>query len=644
MPIPVPLRVRKADYSLTLAQEAGWNEVVETLTEIFSEHDALNSNKNSDTVLYVYFEFMDFLPKTIGIYTEPPSEIFSLSANDRSRIFSDVRYFICPTLEANPAHFAMFRYTEHWQVARLFDRSKEHYNEWRALRSKNKSDRRDWFQKLAKTDFEYLLEMNLFITIDPKTTLQEVIPLLIGVDKDTVWMMTSFFSDRLSPRSGSNWAKLPTCDAEVLYRCSRKQLGTAVTSVSEIQKTQELIAVEQVVEGFYWRFFDKLETRSGALATDFSEPQRLNTTSKQSRRKLALKAETPFLISSYDKSGKIVLTDGRQVSAMLVTIESTLTPKLSPNVTTKVKKVTGDLGKTPKKFKKPTNKKLDLYTAVRQEIEEHGSIRTKKLKERLESFARLEFYFDRYLPDDLAPHLECLPLYEFSIDNATEDLARTRRSKEYVPERHDMTLLNIPSLEKISVYKGLKEIDLRQSKIGDLEWLESVSWLQKLSIGGSDVLDFTPLASMTNLKSLDLHQTKLKDLSVISSLTNLEELKLSSVQIEDISPLSSLTNLKKLSLGDMPVKDISSLASLKNLEELILNGTRISDFSTAGELPALKLLGIAETEIDDLSVLPEMPKLETLYIWNCMYVKDLSPLDRYPKLKPVNTNGTGVDI
>ena len=94
----------------------------------------------------------------------------------------------------------------------------------------------------------------------------------------------------------------------------------------------------------------------------------------------------------------------------------------------------------------------------------------------------------------------------------------------------------------------------------------------------------------------------------------------------------------------MPVKDISSLISLKNLEELILNGTRVSDFSTAGELPDLKLLGIAETEIDDLSVLPEMPKLETLYIWNCMYVKDLSPLDRYPKLKPFNTNGTGVDV
>ena len=50
-------------------------------------------------------------------------------------------------------------------------------------------------------------------------------------------------------------------------------------------------------------------------------------------------------------------------------------------------------------------------------------------------------------------------------------------------------------------------------------------------------------------------------------------------QIIDVSPLSSLTNLTVLDLYGNVVSDISSLSSLANLDQLSLKGNQISNIS-----------------------------------------------------------------
>ena len=636
----IPPTVRDAPYSAALAAEPGWRDVVRELEVLLADRDILLTD--IERTLYIRFEFMDRRPSSMGVYGEPNVTLNDFPTRYNSDIYEVLEDALCPTLDDHPMHFAMFRHKGNkWQAARVVDAYKETWNQWRASRSQCQNDRLEWFKLLAVGEFEAIHVINLFIMIDQETTEQKIVPLLVGVDKKSVWMMTSGFSDRLDPYSGKDWAELPSCNAEVLYRCAREQLGDAVNSVQDLTNSLEVAAITQVAEAFYWSYVDGLDKRAEDSQVDFFKPQRHHTLSKHSSSAQALETDTPFLLTRYTRHGQIPLTDGRRVTPALITVEGALSSNLNPSINAVLKGATGSLGKAPKAFKGPVD--IDLFTLVRDEVAAYGKIHTPLLERRLCSFAALEFHFDRFLPEDLAPHVDQLYLAEFGDGSLVHHQRQVVKYDEFDSTLHDRSFDERPLLSSLQVYKGLKTLDLRSSVIDDLSWLGSVDWLEELLLSDATVEDFSPLGHASELRQLDLAQTSLKSLAPLLSLDKLESLSLNSVQIADIGPLSSLTSLKRLALSHMPVRDISALAALPELEEVLLAGIdNIEDYSVLSRLPNLKLLSIAQTRIADLSVLPDMPELETLYIWDCVNLNDLAPLDRYKNLGTVNSRGTGI--
>ncbi len=636
----IPPNILKAPYSEALAQADGWCDVVVELESLLIERGILGTDV--DRSVWVTFEFMDGLPKQMGIYTEPAIDVKDYPTRYNSDIYVVIEHSLCPVLAENPMHHAMFRYeANQWQAARLFDANLENWNRWRAAREQCNIDRRRWFNGLAKHQFAEVHELTLFIMIDPETTEQIMVPLLVGVDDELVWMMTSYFSDKVNPRAAELWAESCCCNAEILYRCATAQLGDAVHSYHGLTETLEVAALKQVAEAFYWRYVDGLAALTENPDVAFSKPQRLHTLSEHTSESQALEPNTPFLLTRYAENGLIAMSDGRSLTPALVSIEGALSSRLNPAFSSALKSVTGRLGRAPKAFAGPSDK--DLFTLLREEIAAHGDVESDLLRKRMQNFAALELYVDRYLPDDLAPHLDYLYLVEFGADNLQFQKREVKKFPEYEENWYPETVLEPPPLQNLQVYTGLKKLDLRSSSLDDLKWLESVDTLEALLLSDTPVADYSPLENLGALKDLDLSQTNLKVLNPVVGLDNLENLRLHRVQIDDITPLASMKSLKSLDLSSMPISDISCLASLPYLEKVLLAGIdEITDYSVLADLPELKVLSIAQTSINDLSILPDMPKLETLYIWDCFNVKDLAPLSRYKNLKPVNRKGTGV--
>ena len=88
-----------------------------------------------------------------------------------------------------------------------------------------------------------------------------------------------------------------------------------------------------------------------------------------------------------------------------------------------------------------------------------------------------------------------------------------------------------------------------------------------LRLGGNQISDISPLASLTILTWLDLERNHVSDISALASLTNLTTLGLGGSQISDISPLASLTSLTRLELWDNEISDISHLLENSGLGE-----------------------------------------------------------------------------
>jgi hypothetical protein len=98
----------------------------------------------------------------------------------------------------------------------------------------------------------------------------------------------------------------------------------------------------------------------------------------------------------------------------------------------------------------------------------------------------------------------------------------------------------------------IRELDLHNNKLIDLNGLESFSKLVNISLDNNDINDVSPIRGCVKLVSLGLSNNKVSELSPLNSLLNLERLDLSFNVIKDLSPLANLTKLTNLILGRTP--------------------------------------------------------------------------------------------
>ncbi|MCY3549381.1 MAG: leucine-rich repeat domain-containing protein [Candidatus Poribacteria bacterium] len=166
------------------------------------------------------------------------------------------------------------------------------------------------------------------------------------------------------------------------------------------------------------------------------------------------------------------------------------------------------------------------------------------------------------------------------------------------------------------------DIDDQGPSITDISALTKLTKLKQLDLSEQSITDLEPLRELTALTNLDLGAStetgnrSLSNLEPLKGLTALTILNLSYNQITDVSHLSGLTALTRLWLPvNLGLQDISPLRTLTNLQLLHLNGTNITHETLSETLPALSNLNdlnLLGTPISDLSVLDRLPTDATL--------------------------------
>ena len=190
----------------------------------------------------------------------------------------------------------------------------------------------------------------------------------------------------------------------------------------------------------------------------------------------------------------------------------------------------------------------------------------------------------------------------------------------------------------IGTLTALEYLDLGHSQVNDLTPLSSLTALKFLTLNGTRVIDLNPLSGLTELETLTLHDTQVSDLRPIANLVSLELLGLGATQIHDLSPLIGLTGLKKLYIWNTKVRNLTPLSGLTNLEHLTLSETQVSDLRPIANLVGLKSLGLGGTQVHDLSPLIGLTGLKILYIWRTK-VRDLTLLSGLDRLEYLNLDG-----
>ena len=106
--------------------------------------------------------------------------------------------------------------------------------------------------------------------------------------------------------------------------------------------------------------------------------------------------------------------------------------------------------------------------------------------------------------------------------------------------------------------------------------------------------------------------------------------RLNRAGIVNISPLAGLKHVSSINLNSNPVWNLAPLSKL-HLVSLSLSNTDVSDLKPLKNMK-LGWLNISGTKVSDISLLKRMP-LQGLYMSNCVFIKDFTPLKRLKNLQ-----------
>jgi Leucine-rich repeat (LRR) protein len=177
-----------------------------------------------------------------------------------------------------------------------------------------------------------------------------------------------------------------------------------------------------------------------------------------------------------------------------------------------------------------------------------------------------------------------------------------------------------------------------KSAVRDLAPLAGLTYLQSLSLDGTQVADAAPLASLMKLESLNLSHTQVADAALFAKLANLQTLELWGTQVADVTPLASLANLRTLKLARTQVADVVPLAALASLEYLDLAFTQIADTAPLATLANLRTLILWDTQVEDVAPLAQLIKLRRIDL-DRTRVTDVTPLLELPELGSLYLSG-----
>lgn len=200
----------------------------------------------------------------------------------------------------------------------------------------------------------------------------------------------------------------------------------------------------------------------------------------------------------------------------------------------------------------------------------------------------------------------------------------------------DLSGFSIENIDGIELFDGLKELNLSNNKIQDLEPLEDMFYLESINLSGNKrIEDLEPLEELHSLKYLNLSDNDIRYVDSLKELEYLKYLNLSKNDISYIEDFDDLTYLYYLDLSDnYNIGGLDELSDLKNLTTLKLNHTGISSLSFLEDLKELTELDLSENSISDLDDLKKLDNLKTLYLNDnsITYIEDLKDLKSLEEL------------
>lgn len=169
------------------------------------------------------------------------------------------------------------------------------------------------------------------------------------------------------------------------------------------------------------------------------------------------------------------------------------------------------------------------------------------------------------------------------------------------------------------------KLEPHPNEIVDFSFLEKLTNLSLLEIGGNEISNTQFLEKLTTLNALYINHNQINDVQFLEKLTNLDTLDISNNQINDGQFLEKLTYLKSLGIRSNPISDWQFLEKQINLNSLDISYNQINNSIFLEKLTNLTSLDISSNQISDLQFLEKLTSLRKIDLFNNL-LTDLTPL------------------
>ena len=255
---------------------------------------------------------------------------------------------------------------------------------------------------------------------------------------------------------------------------------------------------------------------------------------------------------------------------------------------------------------------------------------------------------------EYATSLESLKLYgTYSNYKVLENLPKLKDIKiDSSPLSYEEyeTIINLPKLEKVQIYfedtsnfdfgnlpSNIKEFGITGNitNIKNIEKNMNLTSLILIGNGRNEINNLDVINQLTNLTYLDIENTNLKDISFLENNNTIEKLKIAYNKVEDIKALLTMKNLNEVDISGNQISDVSVYENTSFYDKVIF-------WNQNYEYDGIRVEKGKEAEID----LP-------ITIQKCFdknskfYIEDFGLYDGYgnePKNIRINEDGTKLII
>lgn len=240
---------------------------------------------------------------------------------------------------------------------------------------------------------------------------------------------------------------------------------------------------------------------------------------------------------------------------------------------------------------------------------------------------------------ELFPNVEALSIYASSLSDISAVTA--------MPNLKSLTLENADKLNDFAVFgsiEKLEELIIESENIKALNFVSRVPNLKSLGISDGELLDLDGLEVLESLEKLSVTDCReLKNMTAVEGLTGLKELTLEKPYDCEEPSLAGLTGLEKLTLKSF--HSCGFLQNMTNLKKLTLRSCDLPSGIDLSGLTQLKEL-TCSTSLDERSFafVGRITSLETVRMTGIVTYEDISGVFTLPNLKKLDLSGAECEI